>query len=174
MKFIFETIKAKLLTDFTSLLPRDTHVDIWNNQLDKGQEGQFKQFPFPSVFIGFPESIEYIDQTQGVSQAEATIRLHIITKLAKQGDLSFFDFKDAIFFSINQLTAKDPVTTSNFTPLQRMAETYDEDRDVLYHFQQDYRTTWTDCSAQLDNKGITHQPSTLELNTIIVQSPDDC
>jgi len=176
MKFIFDTIKAKLLADLPTLLLNGSHVDLWNDQLIMTEEGKGLLFPFPSVFIGFPEPIDFVGQVGGVSKAQNVIvRLHNITKQPQRTNFDFHTLKQLTFFSINGLMGTDTGDSlSNFSALQRISETYDEDKKLLYHFQQDYTTNWTDNSANIDNKGLTHSPANLDISAIFVSDIEDC
>lgn len=173
MKFIYDTIKTRLLAELPTELPTIDHVRLWNNQVIRSQEGSEPNFPLPIVFIGFPEPIEFEAKMGGVSEAIVIIRLHIVLKLPLKEDFEFFTLKDSAFFAVNRLMGTD-IDGSNFNPLVRSAETYDEDRNILYHFMQDYTTIWTDCSGSLDNSGIEFTPGTLSTPITVVDSVEDC
>lgn len=152
-------------------IPSTGYVRMWNNNLAELLEGKDEIYQLPAIFIEFPTNIEYNQLGNGVQAVDdLRIKLHIVV-----------DFYDAIDGTVSQnlvvlKLAQDiykafqewmptavSIATGGFynayagiyrVPvgvMSRRVEYQDTNHPNVYHFVQEYATTWIDLD---DNRPI--------------------
>jgi hypothetical protein len=129
-------------------------VDIWNNQLELEQQNVQYSFPMPACFIEIVNPGEPKQLGDGVQLYDPLlIRLHIIHNQLDAGNGTFernldvFDLTDKTF---KHMQGFEPDKASAFF---RVNDERDYLHTNIYHFIQDYKTTYLDDSAQRSTDG---------------------
>lgn len=129
-------------------------VDVWNNQLDLAEQQQQYSFPLPAAFIEILNVQEPKQLGDGVQLYDQLIvRLHIVHEQLDAGDgtmernLDVFDLTQKTF---KRMQGFEPDKASAFF---RVNEERDYYHTNVYHFIQDYKTTYLDDSAQRSTDG---------------------
>lgn len=129
-------------------------VDVWNNQLELAEQQQQYSFLLPAAFIEILNVQEPKQLGDGVQLYDQLIvRLHIVHEQLDAGDgtmernLEVFDLTQKTF---KRMQGFEPDKASAFF---RMNEERDYYHTNVYHFIQDYKTTYLDDSAQRSTDG---------------------
>ena len=129
-------------------------VDVWNNQLELAEQQQQYSFPLPASFIEILNVQEPKQLGDGVQLYDQLIvRLHIVHEQLDAGDgtmernLDVFDLTQKTF---KRMQGFEPDKASAFF---RVNEERDYYHTNVYHFMQDYKTTYLDDSAQRSTDG---------------------
>lgn len=129
-------------------------VDVWNNQLELAEQQQQYSFPLPASFIEILNVQEPKQLGDGVQLYDQLIvRLHIVHEQLDAGDgtmernLDVFDLTQKTF---KHMQGFEPDKASAFF---RVNEERDYYHTNVYHFMQDYKTTYLDDSAQRSTDG---------------------
>lgn len=129
-------------------------VDVWNNQLELAEQQQQYSFLLPAAFIEILNVQEPKQLGDGVQLYDQLIvRLHIVHEQLDAGDGTMERNMDV--FDLTQKTFKrmqgfEPDKASAFF---RVNEERDYYHTNVYHFTQDYKTTYLDDSAQRSTDG---------------------
>jgi hypothetical protein len=129
-------------------------VDVWNNQLELSEQQQQYSFLLPASFIEILNVQEPKQLGDGVQLYDQLIvRLHIVHEQLDAGDgtmernLDVFDLTQKTF---KHMQGFEPDKASAFF---RVNEERDYYHTNVYHFMQDYKTTYLDDSAQRSTDG---------------------
>jgi len=129
-------------------------VDVWNNQLELAEQQQQYSFLLPAAFIEILNVQEPKQLGDGVQLYDQLIvRLHIVHEQLDAGDgtmernLDVFDLTQKTF---KRMQGFEPDKASAFF---RVNEERDYYHTNVYHFMQDYKTTYLDDSAQRSTDG---------------------
>jgi hypothetical protein len=129
-------------------------VDVWNNQLELSEQQQQYSFLLPAAFIEILNVQEPKQLGDGVQLYDQLIvRLHIVHEQLDAGDgtmernLDVFDLTQKTF---KHMQGFEPDKASAFF---RVNEERDYYHTNVYHFMQDYKTTYLDDSAQRSTDG---------------------
>jgi len=129
-------------------------VDVWNNQLELAEQQQQYSFLLPAAFIEILNVQEPKQLGDGVQLYDQLIvRLHIVHEQLDAGDgtmernLEVFDLTQKTF---KRMQGFEPDKASAFF---RVNEERDYYHTNVYHFMQDYKTTYLDDSAQRSTDG---------------------
>jgi hypothetical protein len=129
-------------------------VDVWNNQLELAEQQQQYSFLLPASFIEILNVQEPKQLGDGVQLYDQLIvRLHIVHEQLDAGDgtmernLDVFDLTQKTF---KRMQGFEPDKASAFF---RVNEERDYYHTNVYHFMQDYKTTYLDDSAQRSTDG---------------------
>jgi len=129
-------------------------VDVWNNQLELVEQQQQYSFLLPASFIEILNVQEPKQLGDGVQLYDQLIvRLHIVHEQLDAGDgtmernLDVFDLTQKTF---KHMQGFEPDKASAFF---RVNEERDYYHTNVYHFMQDYKTTYLDDSAQRSTDG---------------------
>ncbi|BAQ92539.1 tail related protein [uncultured Mediterranean phage uvMED] len=160
-----------ILDEISAKLPQFKTVDLFNNQLEKQDEGVIDSFAFPALFISFPEGADYENYSAGTQKgAEMTVRFYIADSLTKsrlsinKTVLEIFDLKQEVFKVFNGFQKE------GFNTFVRVFEETDEDRTNYYTFIQDYKTSVLDSETYV-NQG-EEVTLTANLTTELVINPN--
>ena len=161
MKDVFLAIQAYLLSKLADY--KVEYIRVWNNQIQSilQDDGQLVEtFPFPAIFVEFPDEIPYDQIGNGVQTVDPLmIRLHIL-----------YDFYDAQDETMGQNLVVLQMAQDMYRAFQdwmpeiplgvmvRKSEYHDKDHPNVYHFIQEYQTTWIDVAMNRPVGGISSVP----------------
>lgn len=182
MKILFLAIQQLLISKLTAY--NLSYVRVWNNQLERLLGGEISDFALmnetgdtPAILIEFvsPATIEQLGNGDQIYNPFG-IRLHILHQFydAQNGtqdqDLVVLDIANDIY-DVFQDWMPDTVTIDGNTyqvpvgVMVRTSEEWDYDHPDVYHFIQEYTTTWVDSRKNRPENGILSDPNdTLTLN----------
>lgn len=185
MQQLFKDIYKQLITG-DALTPGLTdnngntaYVRMWNNQADFLLAGRMELFQMPAFFIEFTTA-----STLGVMAGEGVqlydpvvVRIHILHwQLDANGNfidggfeqnLDVFDTKDKVYKLLQKFKP------SKGSPMNRSSEVQDYNHPGVYHFIQEYLTTWTDELMQEPVGGTQTGPTPLGLTMEISTQPSE-
>lgn len=182
MKLLFLAIQQYLLGALAPL--GVTYIRMWIDQASKIAKGNFEDFPKPAIFIEYMNPLEIQQLGNGCRLYEPlTIRVHIIYEFydAEDGtmgqNLPVLDFADKVYFSF-QDWMPDKMTINNVLyqipvgVMQIVRDNHDTEATQIYHFIQDYVTTWFDDAKNRPVGGIYSGELTLEVDYVLVWQDD--
>jgi len=145
MKNFFLALFTKL-SAVTGIL----YVRMWNNQLDLVQAGKMELFGHPACFIEFGSaSIQQLGEGRQLFDP-LTFKIHILDWQLDAGDGTFeqnlevYDLKDLIFAAIQKFQPGLTDQTDKVGSCIRIAEYQDYKHAGVYHYIQEYKTTYVD------------------------------
>lgn len=169
MKEIFLALQTYLLGRLASTDPlmNVTYIRLWNNQVQYAKDAIDETYPYPAIFIDFPEEIEWKQIGNGVQTVDPLmIRLHIVHDFydAQDGtmgqDLAILELAQKVYTSLQEWMPNIPLGV-----FVRVMEVQDKDHPNLYHFIQTYQTTWIDTAMKRPvNGSVTTEPLDLQLD----------
>ena len=170
MRLLFQAISQYLLTLFTGQTTNSgkswlvNYIRIWNNQdqdlLDGKDNPEFvlknDSGYTPPLFIEFPDNIVWSQLGNGNQIAEdLRIKIHILHEFYDAGDgtmeqnLDALDIAQQIFDSFDEWMP-DTMVINNISyhipvgVMDRIGDYQDKKHPMVYHFVQEYKTTWVD------------------------------
>lgn len=155
MTALYNALKAQI----QSKAPSIKYISIWNNQLDNLVDGKEHVFLTPAVLFEFVPSIPIGGIGNNVQIYERlNVRAHIVDfELdAKDGSMeknvTIFDIKQEVYKAL-QLFKCDGSGI-----FDRQSEEPDYNHSNIYHYIQDYFTSWVDQDLPLPIGGIEVEP----------------
>ena len=131
---------------------------LFNNQFDN--EPRENAFLYPAVFMQY-ENIDYLPTTGGSQQGDLLATFHVGVESLKTEDLAVFDLLDDLFIFITDLKL-------GFT---RTRELQDINHDNIQVWQQSYKITMTDETANIAARRDTTIIVTLDTEKEIIIDP---
>ena len=169
-------------------LPSTGYIRMWNNNLEYLEKGTDEQYQLPAIFIEFPDEIEYDQLGNGTQTVDdLRIKIHILqdfydTKTgAMSQNLDVLVLAQSIYTAFQEWmpTTVTIPPTGIYAPyagtyqvpvgvMSRRKEYQDKDHDNIYHFIQEYSTTWIDTAMNRPVGGVLSVPILLyELDNIL-------
>lgn len=155
MKALYLAIKERI----ESLAPAVKFIHVFNNQFELTENGQIYSFPFPCVFIEFQNDQPVQQLGNGIQIYQPLIiRVHIghnqydAADGTMEQDLNVFDLKQQVFSALQKF---EPAGAVMFI---RTNETQDTNHTNIYHFIQEYTTSYVDQQQAEPVGGITADP----------------
>lgn len=141
MKTLYQSIRTRIETEVTSI----KYVRLFNDQFNKSNSDDPSKniqepFPYPCVFIEFPEDNEQISSGNGAKRLNVLVRIKIGFISYKLEDLAMFDL------AILVQKALEGYKDTMYTPLTYEGQRMDYDHDNVYIYEFDFRTTYSDDS----------------------------
>lgn len=179
MKLLFLAIQQYLLT--TNLVSKYglSYIRMWIDQQSKIMAGKFEDFPKPAIFPEFMGPMQIQQLGNGSRLYEPlNIRMHYIYEFYDAMDgtmgqnLTVLDFADDVY-KVFQDWMPDKMTINNIEyqitvgVMQIVADNQDPQPGQIYHFMQDYVTTWLDDSKNRPVGGSLSGEVTLELDYVL-------
>ena len=173
-------------------LPSTGYIRMWNNNEEYLQAGTDEQYQLPALFIEFPDEIEYNQLGNGVQTVDdLRVKIHILqdfydTKtgamsqnldvllMAQNIYLAFQEWMPTTVTIPNTGIYSDYAGTYNVPVgvMSRRKEYEDKDHDNIYHFVQEYSTTWVDKDLVRPVGGVLSVP-VLDYNLDLISAWDD-
>lgn len=177
MKLLFLAMQQYLLSLFTAAQVVGTsqwlvnYIRVWNDQdKDLNDGNSVSEFALsdeaghtPAVFIEFPDEISWMQLGNGVQAVDdLRIKLHILVQHLNpqvETDTSMEQNLDALAIAQRVYEQFDEWMPANMTiggqsvpipvgVMNRIGDIQDKNHPAVYHFIQEYSTTWTDSSRQ--------------------------
>lgn len=174
MKLLFLAMQQYLLTLFTDAQTVGqsqwlvNFIRVWNDQdrdLDEGKSvSEFalsnEEGHTPPVFIEFPDRIDWMQLGNGVQAVDdLRIRVHVLVALVDSQDETMEQNLDALAIAQRIYEQFDEWMPGNMTiggvnqpipvgVMNRIGDVQDKNHPQVYHFIQEYSTTWVDNSRQ--------------------------
>lgn len=157
MKALYQSLRARVET-----LPEIKWVRLFNDQFNKSNNDDTAQntedaFPYPCVFIEFPEDNAPSSSGFGAKRLDVLVRIYIGFESYKLDDLAVFD----VALAVQQCL--EGYKENGFTDLTYEAQRMDYDHNNVYIYQFDFRTQWSDESLYTKRNDIA-APSNLTLD----------
>lgn len=160
---IYTQIKAELeditWTDQDSVTQTLKNVDKYRGQFDPEKAAQLQPSDFPAVFIQFSRE-NYSNLTFGVQMYDLMVTLHFGFESYQDTELWVFQVKQAIHAVMHQFQPEN-LTCSM---LQRTGEVQEDIHEQIQDFQQTYKCTIKDFSADRRPTTTVEPPITLTLD----------
>jgi hypothetical protein len=159
MKALYTSLRTKIET-----IDSIKWCRLFNDQFNKSNNDNVDQnieqgFPYPCVFIEFPEDNEQISAGAGAKQLDVLIRIHIGFLSYKLEDITVFDIAAEV------QEALEGFSDTLVKPLTYEAQRMDYDHNNVYVYQFDFRTTYTDNTKYFKRNAIAApDPLTVEIN----------
>jgi len=140
-------IKAPILDVLNRLKSIDKlkFVRIWNNQIDRQDDGSGYSFPRPAAFVEVVNAVQYEIIGLGFRSSDIAFRIHLVHDYFNGGemeqDLEIFDLRDAILETNNGLSQFCPTGCGT---LNCVREEQEYDHDNTYHYTLDFVCNFTD------------------------------
>lgn len=127
-----------------------------NDNIDKNTE---QAFPYPCIFIEFPEDNIQSSSGGGAKRLDVLVRIKIGFESYKLEDLAMFDLAELVQI------AYEGLNDDSFTPLTYEAQRMDYNHDNVYVYEFDFRTSYSDDTKYFKKNGIvTPGPFALTVN----------
>lgn len=157
MKALYQALRTRIET-----LSEIKWVRLFNDQFEKSNNDDPSQntedsFPYPCVFIEFPEDNAPSSSGFGAKRLDVLVRIYIGFESYKFDDLAIFD----IALLVQQCL--ENYTEDGITPLTYEAQRMDYNHNNVYIYQFDFRTQWSDEAAYTKRNDIA-APSALTLD----------
>ncbi len=178
MKLLFLAIQQYLLSRLASY--DVTYIRTYFDQAAKIAQGNFEDFPRPAILVEFVSPLEIQQLGNGSRLYEPlNIRLHLIHEFydAQDGtmgqNLDVLAFADAVYFAF-QDWMPDKMTINNVEyqipvgVMQIVRDNHDNQATQIYHFMQDYVTTWLDDSKNRPVGGSLSGQVNFELDYVLI------
>jgi hypothetical protein len=146
MKQIFSTIETALLAGGVI-----QQVELWNNQLDKLEDGKEDPIAFPAAFVEFT-GIQYSDNSKGKQTGELTVKVYVSNFRIVHDRLAIFDLRDAVQEVLHTLKAP------GCSPLSRRREQQDTNYDGLITWVMEYDAKFEDTVADTERAWVEVEP----------------
>ena len=159
------SLKTDIYLSIKAMIEEDLKDDIktfrlFNNQFE--HEADENAFAYPAVFMQY-ENIDYVATTGGSQQGDLSATFHIGVESLKTEDLAIFDLLDKFFKALTDINI-------GFT---RTREQQDIDHDNIQVWQQSYKITMTDDTANIHNRRrLKVTATTLDVNKEIIIDPN--
>jgi len=145
MKQLFNAIKNYLLPLLNQY--GVTFIEVWNNNLSYLEQGMDNpNYQSPALFVEFVSPLNWRQVGNGVQAIDDLhIKLHLIVNELDAIDgtmsqnLNVLQMAQNVFAQFQDVELSVPVGI-----MTRVGEMQDDDHDNIYHFQQEYITTWMD------------------------------
>lgn len=131
--------------------PVQLYVDIWNNQCEYEEIGEYVDFQKPAAFVEVINKAEYKEIGIGFRSCDIGFRIHLVNDFYNgegtfERNLLIFDLRDQVtaLLSFFQPTACGPMVSTG--------EEQDYKHRNVYHFILDFITNFT------DSKGSQYDP----------------
>lgn len=156
-----------------------TYIRMWIDQADKIMKGQFEDFPKPAILIEFVNPLQIQQLGNGNRLYEPlNIRVHILHEFydAEDGtmgqNLPVLTLADAVYQAFqdwmpDKLTINNAEYQITVGVMQITADNHDPNPSQIYHFQQDYVTTWFDDAKNRPVNGMLSGTVTYELDVVL-------
>lgn len=138
---LYTAIKAQIFAQ----IPECKFVAMWNDQVDRMQEGKDYSFQSPAIFVELPDEAQCDQVGGGVRVFDPLpITLHIVDVRLDNMDgtmeqnFEVFTVKQKCYGSFQLFK------TPGSSPFNCTSETTDKNHNNIYHFLQVFTTTWTD------------------------------
>lgn len=172
MKSIFLILQKYLLAQLADFQPTPiTFIRIWNNNVEWLEQGKDEvSYSLPAIFIEFVSPLNWKQIGNGVQTLDDLhIKIHYVMEQLDAADGTMSQNLDVLadaetLFTIieDQYLANIPIGV-----LTRVGEIMDDNHDNIYHFVQEYETTWVDSAMNRPVKGKLSVPP-LELQLQII------
>lgn len=117
-------------------------VRIWNNQLDRMDDGSGYVFPRPAALVEVLNSVKWEVIGLGMRSADISFRIHLIHDYYNgdnfEQDLEIYDLRDKILLKLSQYC---PTACGTLNCISEEAE---YDHDNTYHYILDFVCNFTD------------------------------
>lgn len=159
MKQLYLDIRNRIETECTDIL----FVRLFNNQFERSNNDEFTQndeqaFPYPCVFIEFPDENNAISSSYGARRLEVLVRVYIGFESYKHEDVEIFDIAGSVY------KALDGWNASTSSTLQYVAQRMDYNHNNVYIYQYDFRCQFEDATNYIKDKlTLKETPNTLDL-----------
>lgn len=167
MKALHLAIKARL----ESLAPSVKFIHVFNNQFELTESGKMYSFPFPCCFIEFVNDQPVQQLGNGIQiYNPLIIKIHIGNNQADaadgtmEQDLSVFDLKQEVYAALQKFEPSGAI------PFIRTNETQDYNHTNIYHFIQEYTTSYVD-QQQAEPVGGVLSEAPLDLDLTVTYDP---
>ena len=172
MKQIFLALQSYLLQQLADFQPTPiTFIRIWNNNVEWLEQGKDEvSYALPVIFIEFISPLNWKQIGNGVQTLDDLhIKIHYIMEQLDATDGTMSQNLDVladaeILFATIQDRYLGDIPLGVMT---RVGEVMDDNHDNIYHFVQEYETTWVDSAMNRPVKGkLSVPPLELELQII--------
>lgn len=170
----------------TNSLPTVQTVRMWNNNVNMLIGGNDSVYALPAVFVEFPDEIKWDQLGNGIQIVDPLIvKFHVIEDFydAQDGtqdqNLEIFSLTDALRDCLQDWMPSTLTINSGgfytkyagtynlpFGVFTRSKETQDKNHSNVYHFIQEYYTTWVDYARQRPVNGTTAGNLVYELDMV--------
>lgn len=162
MKALYQILRTRI--EDKNICPSIKWVRLFNDQFSKSnndnEDKNIEQaFPYPCVFIEFPEDNPQTAAGFGVKTLDVLIRIKIGFVSYKLEDLAMFDIAEEVQVGL------EGYSTSGITPLTYEGQRMDYDHNNVYVYEFDFRTQFVDQSKYMKKDSI-EAPSPLTLEVI--------
>ena len=141
-------------------------IRVWNDQVEDLNDGNsVSEFALsdelghtPPVFIEFPDTIDWMQLGNGVQAIDdLRIKIHVLVQLIDSQDETMEQNLDALAIAQTIYEQFDEWMPDNMTiggveqpipvgVMNRIGDIQDKNHPAVYHFIQEYSTTWVDSS----------------------------
>lgn len=165
-KALYTAIKAQIL----SMVPECKFIAVWNNQVDKMQNGEDYSIPLPAIFVELPTNTPCDVVGNNVRVFDPLIiRFHIVDDRLDNMDGTLEENFEVFDLKQKNYAAFQLFKTNGSSSFNCTNESADEDHNNIYHFLQDFTTTWTDNQQNLPVGGyLDDGPHTTVITPVVV------
>jgi len=163
VKQLYIDIRTKVLTLLNGIVPAFNFVQVWNNQLETDGENKMYSFAYPALFVEIVSPGQIIQLGNGVQHYEPLIvRLHILQEFYNATDGNGILEQDLTIFDLRQIVYEGMQgwEPDNCVAWVRTGETQDTNHSNVYHFIQEYTTSYVDSTMERPVDGLTKTPPT--------------
>lgn len=152
---LYTAIKAQIKTE----VPECKFIAMWNNQVERLQEGKDYSFLTPAVLIEFPVDAPCDQVGNGVRVFDPyPIIFHIVDNRLDNYDGTMEENFEVFRVKQKVYKAFQLFKTPGSSSFNCTSEGADNDHNNVYHFLQTFTTTWTDRQQNLPVGGYEDLP----------------
>lgn len=160
-------LEAISWTDADGITQTLKNVDKYRGQFEPERAAQLQPSDFPAVFIQFSRE-NYIDLTFGVQMYDLNVTFHFGFESYADTELWVFQVKQAIHASMQGYQPEDETCSM----LKRINEVQEDIHEQIQDFQQTYKCTIKDFSADRRPSTPSEAPITLTVDVTIQTEPE--
>jgi hypothetical protein len=168
---IFDKLKTALdairWNDADNKTQRLKNVDKYRGQFDPEKAAELQPSQFPAVFIQFTRE-NFLDLTFGIQMYDLNVILHFGYESYADTELWVFQVKQVIHSAMQGYQPEDETCSM----LKRTAETQEDIHEQIQDFQQTYKCTVKDFSADRRPSTPSSAPITLGITVDIQTEPE--
>lgn len=134
-------------------IPGIKWVRLFNDQFsksnnDNAEKNSEQAFPYPCIFIEFPEDNIQSSSGAGAKRLDVLVRIKIGFESYKLEDLAMFDLAELVQI------AYEGYNDTSFTRLTYEAQRMDYNHDNVYVYEFDFRTSYSDDVKYFKKDGV--------------------